>query len=357
MKVETWKLERIKENPELNPRGIFEGIKGLAESLRTNGQENPLIVATDGTLIGGYRRLAAMRLLGWTECAVQVSSAKPGLEMSIQAGRDNLERASMTTYEVARYFYNLQDRYNLTGQQIADAHKGALGVTGKYVLALCGLIGSKGDVENLAPEIKEQWAKRHPLATTNFLISLKGLPHEEQKAAWSKACEGEQAIAKAGKAVPSWDAEKALEIVSQAKKEKANGRTPAAPTMGADGKPVPEAPKKTRPDTETISRVFNLVTETAGIEDRMKLAARAALLWASGGTPDLLIAGVLVYSAEAEKQEKAKAIEAAKKTKEAEKAMEAVKKAAEANPVVKAALIAAGVIPGTPAAPTAPAAK
>ena len=47
-------------------------IEGLARNIDAIGLLNPLTVWSDGTLLAGARRLAAVKLLGWLEVPVRI---------------------------------------------------------------------------------------------------------------------------------------------------------------------------------------------------------------------------------------------------------------------------------------------
>jgi ParB family transcriptional regulator, chromosome partitioning protein len=47
-------------------------IDGLAASIADVGLLHPIVVKSDGTLVAGERRLAAVKQLGWTEVPVTI---------------------------------------------------------------------------------------------------------------------------------------------------------------------------------------------------------------------------------------------------------------------------------------------
>ena len=53
-------------------RGDLGDIDGLARNIDAIGLLNPLAVLSDGTLLAGARRLAAVKLLGWQEVPVKI---------------------------------------------------------------------------------------------------------------------------------------------------------------------------------------------------------------------------------------------------------------------------------------------
>jgi len=60
------------ENIKVGPRHRRElgNIAALAESIAAIGLLHPIVVAPDGTLIAGQRRLEACKRLGWSEIPV-----------------------------------------------------------------------------------------------------------------------------------------------------------------------------------------------------------------------------------------------------------------------------------------------
>ena len=70
MQIETASLIVLREDPgntRTHPERNMEAIKA---SLERFGQVEPLVVRTDGTVIGGNGRLRAMRELGWTKAEI-----------------------------------------------------------------------------------------------------------------------------------------------------------------------------------------------------------------------------------------------------------------------------------------------
>ncbi|MDQ8043861.1 MAG: ParB/RepB/Spo0J family partition protein [Patulibacter sp.] len=77
-------------------------IDGLVASIADVGLLQPLVVAPDGRLIAGGRRLAAIRSLGWNEVAVNVADSLTDAAALLRAERDeNVVRKSFTASEIA----------------------------------------------------------------------------------------------------------------------------------------------------------------------------------------------------------------------------------------------------------------
>ena len=65
-----WKLDRLKEHPrqiEMFGNLSDSELQALAEDMKTNGQQEPLEICPDGTVISGHQRWRAAIILGWVE--------------------------------------------------------------------------------------------------------------------------------------------------------------------------------------------------------------------------------------------------------------------------------------------------
>lgn len=76
-------------------RRELEGIPELAESLRLNGQINPITLDDNNGLIAGERRLSAAKLLGWTEIKFTRLSSLSAEERERIELAENLERLDL----------------------------------------------------------------------------------------------------------------------------------------------------------------------------------------------------------------------------------------------------------------------
>jgi ParB family chromosome partitioning protein len=118
-------IDQIVPNP-YQPRTVIDRVKleELAESIRTHGLVQPLVVATnpngDGwTLIAGERRWRASRLAGLTTIPVVVREAAPQamLELAII---ENVVRADLGPLEEATAFRQLIDEFGLSQAEVAN---------------------------------------------------------------------------------------------------------------------------------------------------------------------------------------------------------------------------------------------
>ena len=113
----------IAPNPN-QPRRVFdeEKINELAGSIEASGMLQPVVVrATAGgyELIAGERRLRAAKRLGLSEVPVIVheTAASNSLLLALV---ENLQREDLNPIEEAAAFAELQERFNLTQEQVAE---------------------------------------------------------------------------------------------------------------------------------------------------------------------------------------------------------------------------------------------
>jgi len=117
-------IDAVAPNPE-QPRRHFdaEALNALADSIRTHGVLQPLVVRPLGDesyeLIAGERRLRAARLAGRTEVPVVFRTAdlaRTRLELALI---ENVQRADLSPLEEAEAYRQLIDVHGLTQDQVA----------------------------------------------------------------------------------------------------------------------------------------------------------------------------------------------------------------------------------------------
>lgn len=106
-----------------NSRRRFRDVAGLAESIAEVGLLNPLVIAEDGTLIAGLRRLEAVRSLGWTSVPVSIVRLSE-LDTQIAEIDENLIRGNLSHAEEARL---AADRKRLYQEKHPETRNGAVG--------------------------------------------------------------------------------------------------------------------------------------------------------------------------------------------------------------------------------------
>ena len=110
----------------LQPRATFdeEGLDELARSIRAQGVIQPLLVTSRGdgtyTIVAGERRWRAAQRCGLTEVPVVVRDVDGDRQLLELALVENLQRADLNAIEEAEAYRSLQDRFQLTQDEIAD---------------------------------------------------------------------------------------------------------------------------------------------------------------------------------------------------------------------------------------------
>lgn len=115
-------LDQIDPNP-LQPRAQFDQgrIAELAESIRSNGIIQPLIVRHHGTrfqLVAGERRLRAAKVAGLSEVPVVVQDFADDQLLQL-ALIENIQREDLNPIETAQAFERLATDLSLTHEEIA----------------------------------------------------------------------------------------------------------------------------------------------------------------------------------------------------------------------------------------------
>lgn len=118
------KIMEIERSP-YQPRRDFKETEllELAESLKNNGLVQPPTVRKNSAgryeLIAGERRLRAAQLAGWTKIRVTLIEADDQTA-AVMTTTENLQREDLNPIEEAVSYKTLQDRFNLTQQDVAD---------------------------------------------------------------------------------------------------------------------------------------------------------------------------------------------------------------------------------------------
>ncbi len=124
--LEQVQLERIDPNP-FQPRHAFpeDSLKELADSIRASGVIQPVLLRRSALaegryqLIVGERRWRAARLAGLETlpAVVRELTDQDTLEFALT---ENLLRRDLNPLEVAHAYHELQEKYHLSHEQIAD---------------------------------------------------------------------------------------------------------------------------------------------------------------------------------------------------------------------------------------------
>lgn len=116
-------LDRLKPN-RWQPRSDFDdqGLEELAESIRSQGVVQPLVVTTRDrqvyTIVAGERRWRAARLAGLEEVPVVVREVTGDRELLELALVENLQRADLNPIEEAEAYRSLQESFGLSQEEI-----------------------------------------------------------------------------------------------------------------------------------------------------------------------------------------------------------------------------------------------
>jgi len=157
------------DDPEWNSRlevdpGSAE-LKELAASMAgPTGLLNPISVEAVGErflLIAGSRRLAAARLLEWTDIKAEIFPATDRVHRIAANVVENMLRFDLSLYEQARAVTQLKRE----GQKISQITE----LTGFSKSKISKLVSM---FEKLPPGIIDAWRTRHPVASYDFLYEV-----------------------------------------------------------------------------------------------------------------------------------------------------------------------------------------
>ena len=167
---------RIQNNP-YQPRKRFddEELRVLAESIRTHGVLQPLVVRPVGDgfqLIAGERRLRAAQVAGLTEVPVHVVRFDDQ-QVFEAALVENIQRTDLNAIEKAQGFKEYLDKFGLTQEQLGAK----LGLDRTTISNLLGLL-------NLPPEVQD--AVRLGQISLGHAKVLKGIPEQDRQIALSR---------------------------------------------------------------------------------------------------------------------------------------------------------------------------
>lgn len=116
------KINEVEPNRE-QPRKMFdqEALEGLAESIKTYGVIQPIVVTKKDNyyaIIAGERRWRASKIAGITEipAIIREDDERKNKEIALI---ENIQREDLNAYEKAMAIKNLMADYNLTQEQVA----------------------------------------------------------------------------------------------------------------------------------------------------------------------------------------------------------------------------------------------
>ncbi|MBR3163173.1 MAG: ParB/RepB/Spo0J family partition protein [Clostridia bacterium] len=151
--LKSLKINDVEPNRE-QPRKNFdqEALEGLAESIKTYGVIQPIVVTKKDNyyaIIAGERRWRASKIAGVTEipAIIREDDDRKNKEIALI---ENIQREDLNAYEKAMAVRNLMDDYNLTQEQVAKK----LGRSRSSIANTVRILNLNPDVLELAKEGK-----------------------------------------------------------------------------------------------------------------------------------------------------------------------------------------------------------
>lgn len=120
----TLKVGRLEPN-RYQPRTMFDesGLEDLAESIRTQGVVQPIVVTPKGkdryTIIAGERRWRASQKAGLKEVPVVVREVTDDQQLLEMALVENVQRADLNPIEEAEAYKTLSENFELSQEDVA----------------------------------------------------------------------------------------------------------------------------------------------------------------------------------------------------------------------------------------------
>ncbi len=160
-------MDEVFVDTEFNARKMndketsYEGVEELAKQIKTEGQLSPVMVRTLSpeerkktgkvySLVFGFRRFQAVKLLGSKTIAAQVAGAddiKSPIDAFYKNLAENLVRQNLKTWEIASRYSEMKDKFNHSGEDIAKRLGGNRNYVNQLVKAW----------KNVSPKLRQQW--------------------------------------------------------------------------------------------------------------------------------------------------------------------------------------------------------
>lgn len=184
MAVESVDIDTLKPHPD-NPRN--GDVDAIAESLNTNGQYKPIVVAKDGTVLAGNHTYAAAMQLSWPTLQVVRLPIAPGSKEARRIMLADNRTSDLGRYDEAHLLEVLQDGFSddLLGTGYTTADLEALSHLWDDPLDLDDLADIHGDptpddgltrlVLRVESATAAEWRARHEGSDDALLASLLGL--------------------------------------------------------------------------------------------------------------------------------------------------------------------------------------
>ncbi len=166
-------------------------VKRLARSIREHGQDTPVLVRKDKDgryfLLAGFRRYHAIRdVLGGKTIRVAIRESAGTVDDLITNLRENVERKSLTTYDLAARCHLLKKEHKMDSAAIAAALAGGFdGGEGGKTVSTAHIDRLVSYFDRLHPVILGAWKDGEKWASFNAItqagIASKGITQQEQK--------------------------------------------------------------------------------------------------------------------------------------------------------------------------------
>lgn len=146
-------VNELRPNP-YQPRTVFDedALNELAESIKENGVIEPIIVKKSikgYDVIAGERRLKASKIAGKKTIPAIIRQLSDD-KMAEIALLENLQRENLTALEEARAYKSLQEKLNLTQEQLAKK----VSKSRSHITNMIGLLRLPNEVQDMIQEKK-----------------------------------------------------------------------------------------------------------------------------------------------------------------------------------------------------------
>ena len=146
-------VDELRPNP-YQPRTVFDedALNELAESIKENGVIEPIIVKKSikgYDVIAGERRLKASKIAGKKTIPAIIRQLSDD-KMAEIALLENLQRENLTALEEARAYKSLQEKLNLTQEQLAKK----VSKSRSHITNMLGLLRLPNEVQDMIQEKK-----------------------------------------------------------------------------------------------------------------------------------------------------------------------------------------------------------
>lgn len=107
LKIESWEVNKLIPYEKNNKKHSDKQIDMLAESIKENGVENPILIEEDGTIISGHGRFLAIKKLGMKFVFVRVARGMD--KTQARKLRINVNKTTSTEYDFENLALEIAD--------------------------------------------------------------------------------------------------------------------------------------------------------------------------------------------------------------------------------------------------------